>query len=83
MKIWNECEASLSWYNHGILYTLTYKEVKPKKNFKKAEVLAEIQTEQLLNRVLSHYCYTIVLSMDVVHILKWFTNYSFGTPLMK
>ena len=27
MKIWKECEARLSWYNHGTLHKLTYKEV--------------------------------------------------------
>jgi len=61
----------------------TRKSLKPHKNFKTAEVLAEIRTEQLLNRNLGHYCYIIVLGMDVVHISKWFTNYSFGTPSKK
>ena len=84
MKIWKECQARLSCHNHGTLHTLTYKEVsKPHKNFKTAEVLAEIQTEQLLNINLGHYCYNIVFGMDVVHILKWFTKYRFGTPSMK
>jgi len=27
MKIWKGCEVRLSWYNHGTLNTLTYKEV--------------------------------------------------------
>jgi hypothetical protein len=69
-----------------VSYTNTYLQVSnatKKKNFKIAEVLTEIQTEQLLNRNLDHYCYTIMLGTDVVHILKWLTNYSFETPSNK
>jgi len=82
MKIWMECETRLSWYNHGTLHTITYKKVskttqKLQDSWGSGRDSNWTTSEQKSRPLLPHHC------ACVVNILKWFTNYSFGTTSKK